>query len=478
MKPGLFDYLKEYGDSDRYPFHMPGHKGNVDSGALASIYPYDITEIEGFDNLHQPQSIIRDAQMRAAELYHSEDTYFLVGGSTAGILSAVAALSGRGNILLIARNCHRAVYHAAVLNRMELRYIYPSSITDFEIAGAVDPGEVEQQIQAIGKEKNGRSNECQSQIAGVVITSPTYDGITSNVWEIAQIVHRYGIPLIVDQAHGAHFGIHPAYPPNAVTEGADLVVHSVHKTLPAPTQTALLHRNGSLVQRETLEKYLRIYQTSSPSYLLMAGIDEAIHIAAEEGRARLEKLLHFREKLLHSLSACRYLQVCPCTEPGKLIIAVRNLRITGQELNHMLREKYHLQMEMAERSYVTAILTMMDTEDGINRLGDALLQIDEELAAMAGNVKVEPRKIKAARCLQPEVKKSLWEAYRTDGSLIELQKAKGRIAADFVNLYPPGIPLLVPGEAVDEQMIELIEGYQNEGYSLQGLTGNRIYVLN
>ena len=474
MSKGLYKSLKDYSESDFYPFHMPGHKRNQESGPLAELYGMDITEIDGFDNLHQPETLLREAQERAAQLYHSKETYFLVNGSTAGILSAVSTVAGRAGSLIVARNCHKAVYHAAFLNHLKLYYVYPKIKEEYDIAGSILPESIEMAIQDILSEEGAAKEKASELIAGVVIPSPTYDGISSDIGEIAKIAHRYGIPLIVDQAHGAHFGIHPAYPENAVREGADIVIHSVHKTLPAPTQTALIHRNGSLTDGEILRKYLQIYQSSSPSYLLMAGIDEAVKLAKQEGFARLDELFSLRKDLTDSLRGCAYIRICPYTEPGKLVISVKGSSMTGQMLYDILRERYHLQMEMASGSYVLAILTMMDRKEGFDRLKKALLEIDGALAEDKADG--ESRLCMPDVAQHPKVKTDLWKAYLAPFEKIPLCRAQGRIVSEFINLYPPGIPLLVPGEVLDEQMIEIIQAYQKNDYTLQGVYKNEIKV--
>lgn len=500
----LFDYLSNYTDGDYYPFHMPGHKRNPSSGLPERLYQYDITEIEGFDNLHQAETIIKDAQQRAAKLYGSEETYFLINGGTVGLLSAISAVAERigkiekGNLsrkreeryeyrrLIIARNCHKAVYHAAFLNHMDLYYVYPGIYKDYDLARPIDVNDIENAINKIIDEAKAGAKMAKELIAGVVITSPTYDGIVSEVKGIAKMVHSYGIPLIVDQAHGAHFGIHPDYPENAVREGADLVIHSVHKTLPAPTQTALLHRNGDLVDSDSVRKYLRIYQSSSPSYILMAGIDSAVQVARQEGHERLDKILALRNTFLEQMKECHYIRVCPFTEPGKLVISVKGSPMTGQMLYNILEEKYHLQMEMAAGSYVIAILSMMDEEEGFGRLSTALLEIDKEILRSQKErkdkqvVKVENSEGKnffTYSDIRPKVNIEMWEAYTSSSIEIELDKAGGKTLADFINLYPPGIPLLVPGEMIDDQMIAIVGHYLNNGYTVQGIRGNRIRVV-
>lgn len=472
MSERLYESLKRYSDSDFYPFHMPGHKRNKESGPLSGFFRQDITEIDGFDNLHQPETIIREAQYRAAQLYHSKETYFLINGSTAGILSAVSAIAGRGNKLIIARNCHKAVYHAAFLNHLELCYVYPAVNEEYDIAEEITASQIEKEICAILKQEEIPASKAGDIIAGVVITSPTYEGIVSDVRAIADLVHQYKLPLIVDQAHGAHFGLHPAYPQNAVDQGADLVIHSVHKTLPAPTQTALIHRNGELTDGEKLRKYLRIYQSSSPSYLLMAGIDEAVALAEQEGSSRLERLLSYRTEVFHALEHCKYIRVCPLTEPGKLVISVKNSSITGKQLDQILREKYHLQMEMASGTYVLAILTMMDQEEGVKRLIRALLEIDADLRqGTEENVPVSfPGHL-------PDVKMNLRDAFLASYCNVEITDVEGEISADFVSLYPPGIPLLVPGEVITEQILTIIEEYRRHGYTVSGVDNNTIKTV-
>ena len=494
----MFEGLKIYSESGAYPFHMPGHKRNLQSGPLSSFYQYDITEIDGFDNLHEPEGLIAEAQQRAAKLYHSQETYFLINGSTAGILSAISAVADRGKKLLIARNCHKAVYHAAFLNHLELEYIYPDRVPDCNLADGINAAQIEAKLKEIMIKEQIDLEELSSLVAGVVITSPTYDGILSDVKGITVLAHRYGIPVIVDQAHGAHFGFHPGYPESAVAQGADLIIHSVHKTLPAPTQTAILHRNGSLTDGERLRNYLRIYQSSSPSYLLMAGIDSCMKLLEKEGYERLEQLLVMRNEFMLKAEALKHIRiytsmaekkipdtaewVSGLSEPGRMVITVNESVITGQIIYDMLREKYGLQMEMCGKNYVVAILSMMDRREGFDRLTEALIAIDKFIdeMQMQNNCLKTPIGWQQAEAycqeeegvIRPEVVKSLCDAFMKPAKEISLSMAEGEVVADFVNLYPPGIPLLVPGERIDIQMIHLAEQYLEAGYHLQGIQVN------
>lgn len=488
MKRNLFEELKTYGESDFYPFHMPGHKRNPDSGFLPEMYKIDITEIDGFDNLHHAEGIIKNAQEKAASLYHSKETFYLINGSTVGILTSIAALSDRGKKLIMARNCHKAVYHGAFLNQLETEYIYPKMIEEFGISDGITAQQVEDKIQEIILREGISDEQAGKLIAGIVVTSPTYDGILSDVRGIVKIAHSYGIPVIVDQAHGAHFGFHPAFPENAVSEGADLVIHSTHKTLPAPTQTALLHYNSLLVSLETVKKYLRIYQSSSPSYVLMAGIDSCMDFVKREGQERLEQLLIFRKELSERSKELKKIKIYPSMlerginghdiskiffqgteEPGRLLISVRGSGFTGQQLYDVLRETYHLQMEMCASDYVIAILSMMDRKEGFDRLWKALSETDKLLTNTEKNTKEEKTQFPEYCHFQPDVVLKISDAYMAEEESVPLREAKGRIVSEFVNLYPPGIPLLVPGEKIDDKMIPMIEAYLHNGYAVQGI---------
>lgn len=488
MKRNLFEELKTYGESDFYPFHMPGHKRNPDSGFLPEMYKIDITEIDGFDNLHHAEGIIKNAQEKAASLYHSKETFYLINGSTVGILTSIAALSDRGKKLIMARNCHKAVYHGAFLNQLETEYIYPKMIEEFGISDGITAQQVEDKIQEIILREGISDEQAGKLIAGIVVTSPTYDGILSDVNSIVKIAHNYGIPVIVDQAHGAHFGFHSAFPENAVSDGADLVIHSTHKTLPAPTQTALLHYNSLLVSLETVKKYLRIYQSSSPSYVLMAGIDSCMDFVKREGQERLEQLLISRKELSERSKELKKMKIYPSMlerginghdiskiffqgteEPGRLLISVRGSGFTGQQLYDVLRETYHLQMEMCASDYVIAILSMMDRKEGFDRLWKALSETDKLLTNTEKNTKEEKTQFPEYCRFQPDAVLKISDAYMAEEESVPLREAKGRIVSEFVNLYPPGIPLLVPGEKIDDKMIPMIEAYLHNGYAVQGI---------
>ncbi len=472
----LYDTLVTYSESDFYPYHMPGHKRRQDIGAASDFFRLDITEIDGFDNLHQAEGIIRQAQERTAGLYGADESFFLVNGSTCGILAAVHAVTDRGDTILIARNCHKSVYHAVFLQELNLRYIYPGQIEEYGIHDAIDPEAVQSALEEYP--------ECSA----VVITSPTYEGVISNIAEIARIVHDKGKPLIVDEAHGAHLGLAENIPENAVRQGADLVIHSLHKTLPSMTQTALLHANGSYVNRAKLRQYLRIFQSSSPSYVLMAGMDACISYIKENTAHDFNKMhLHY-QNFIEQMKMCRFIHIATpeilkngkycftAWDICKLVISVKKAAISGQTLYNILRDEFHLQMEMAADSYVLAIMTIADKEDAWKRLADALIKIDGTIDGADTNDTITKttqtchKHIKPIRPIaQMSIAQALTSFYKNPKE-IPLAKAQGEISGGFINLYPPGIPILVPGEIIDEAIIEQIEHSLELGLNVQGVS--------
>lgn len=464
----LYENLVEYGGSDYYPYHMPGHKRNMGGQPLEEYYKIDITEIDGFDNLHQAEGIILESEKRINRIYGSDETFFLLNGSTGGILSAVSCAVERGGKLLIARNCHKSVYHAAYLRNCEIRYVYPKLSEEFEIAMGIDPEEIRQTL------------ESEEGIAAVVITSPTYEGIISDVEKIAETVHDFHIPLIVDEAHGAHLGFSEKFPDNAIKAGADIVIHSLHKTLPAPTQTALLHVSGNLVDREKLNRYLGIYQSSSPSYPLMAGIELCFDLIERDREGLFRQMHENWTEMLKKLEGCKAFHILRRQDVlkegmkdfdvGKLVISTIGTKWSGQELYKKLLREYHLQPEMAGYHYVLAMFTIMDAKEGYERLTKALLELDEQAAGDQGATEFGRNDI-GREYIHMKTACRIAEALDGETEWISLSECVERAAADFVNLYPPGIPVIVPGEVYREEIISQIKEWIQKKLPVQGIKG-------
>lgn len=461
----LYDKLKKLQISGCYPYHMPGHKRRMDDFPMKEYYGIDITEIDGFDDLHNPGGILKDVMERASSIFGAE-SYLLVNGSTGGILSAVSAVARRGGTVIMARNCHKAVYHAVYLNRCSVRYIYPSFLETYGICGSISPKSVERQLQtSVG-------------VCALVLTSPTYDGVVSDIETIVEMAHRRQIPVIVDEAHGAHFCVDARFPKDAVSCGADIVIHSIHKTLPALTQTGLLHVQGSLVDRERLQQFLKIYQTSSPSYILMAGIEQCISILETEREPLCHRFFEYNKlftcktenlgclKILSSERTKEIGQEIFDYDPGKKVISVKGTTQSGRGLYNVLLNQYNLQMEMAGWDYVTAILTIMDGREGYMRLADALRETDGRLCkkSQTSHTEIEER---------PENVYNIYEAMEEKKEEMLLEDCEGKICGAFIQVYPPGIPLIVPGERFTKSVIRQLLYYRQQGFVIEGLRENR-----
>ncbi len=482
----IFDKLKNYSDSDYYAFHMPGHKRNLDLMDGTSPYRIDITEIDGFDDLHHAEGILKEAQERAARVYHADETHFLVNGSTVGILSAILGTTEKGDSILVARNCHKSVYHAIYLNELDPVYLYPKFDTELGLSIEIDVEDVRIALEE------------HPEIRAVMIVSPTYDGVVSDIEKIAEIVHEAGCPLIVDEAHGAHFGFDPYFPESANVHGADLVINSLHKTLPALTQTALLHVNGGRVNRRKVKRYLDMLQTSSPSYILMASIDACIHLL-EQTQMRTHNI--FKEYASHidtlrkELKALKHLKIIETEnteryDRSKFVISVKHAPMSSHELYETLLQKYHLQMEMLAGTYVLAMTTVGDTQEGLDRLKDALLEIDAELDTEFA-MKTDDTDLPLSG-KQPSLEK-VWTIAEVVNRRDEAQSRQedpqeilhfghpgkvekrsfeesiGCISLEYAYLYPPGSPLIVPGERITQEAVEILHWYQEHDFSIEGL---------
>lgn len=494
-QPGLLERLTEYAGSDAYPFHMPGHKRREITdgipGGFPDPYGIDITEIDGFDNLHHAEGILKDAMDEAAAIYGTDRSWYLVNGSTCGILSAVFATTENGGKILTARNCHKAVYHAICLNRLEAEYLYPEEITEFGINGGIRAEDVRKALEKDAMRCAGNSGDVRGKITkiqAVLITSPTYEGVVSDIRAIADAAHEYGIPLIVDEAHGAHLEYADqchSFPKSALEYGADIVIQSLHKTLPCFTQTAILHVKGKLVDQDRISRYLSMFQTSSPSYLFMAGMERCIRYMDGDGRNEMIRYEKRLERFMERMEGLQVLEVLDreiCGkyrtvagwDPSKIVVStMRAEDFHGEELAETLRRKYHLEMEMTAPEYVIAMTSLMDTEEGFERLGTALLEIDGVLRRRMESGRKEKAASETPEGLEsklshPVRRMLICEAMDADTERTAFQDTVGKVSAEFVYLYPPGIPIIAPGEVFTDAIVEKIMAYKAAGLLVQG----------
>lgn len=456
----LLEKLTRYAAGDMCPMHMPGHKRADQGGGLP--WGLDITEIDGFDNLHDAQGILKEGMERAARLYGSRRAFFLVGGSTCGILAGICAATRPGDTVLLPRGCHKSVYHALELRDLKPVYLPVPVDEAFGVAGSLRPETVAAALAAHPEAKL------------VIVTSPTYEGVVSDVAAIAALAHEADVPVLVDEAHGAHLDLAPWLPAGAVAAGADLVIQSAHKTLPSLTQTALAHWNSDLVPEAEFARQLAIFETSSPSYLLMGSLDHCYALLEREGAPLWEEYRENLEAFDRQTAALRHLRLLchsgdkvDCHpdffafDPGKIVISTRHTGMTGTELMELLRRQFHIELEMAQSDYALAMTSLCDTPETLARLARALVDIDRALLSGAPLLPVP-------ECPLPRQRMSIRQAREAAGCLVPAEQAAGQICGEMIWAYPPGIPLLVPGEEITTRILETLAAMEECGVALHG----------
>ena len=457
----LFDKIAHYGASDILPMHMPGHKRQA--GFMRGVAKFDITEVTGFDDLHHPEGILREAMEEAAVLWESDESFFLINGSTCGILSAITAATRFGNKILLARNCHKSALNAVTLQQLDPVWLYPKKITPFAIDGGIDPAEVEEAL------------EKQTDIAAVLIVSPTYEGVVSDVRSIAEAAHRHNIPLIVDAAHGAHFRFGKTFPADALSQGADIVVESLHKTLPALTQTAILHVNSDLIDKDSLRFALQTFESSSPSYLLMASAVECVRIMKEQGPALMEEYDRHLSTLRRSLAHLSEGLLLEKTgemfdyDNGKIVLGFHGYN--GGEIHRYLLERYRVEIEMAAPGYIVAMTSVYDNDEALFRFQAALNHLRRELPLRGKQDFPSVVCGKAEKVLKPS------ETRYRPKETCPLKEAEGKIAAETLYLYPPGSPLIATGERFTKEIIQTVRRCEEQGCTVYGTVHNTVKIL-
>lgn len=486
----ILSKLENYCAGDYVPMHMPGAKRNVQLFNMGNPYGIDITEIDGFDNLHHAEGVIAASMKNAAKIFGADETLYLINGSSAGILSAICGATDRGDYVLIARNCHVSVYNAIYMNGLYPVYFQPKCDAKTGIYEGVT-------IEEIGHALDRYDNKL-SDIKAVVITSPTYEGNVSEVKEITEYLHERGIILIVDEAHGAHFNMSDAFPVSSVSCGADAVIQSIHKTLPSLTQTALLHLNGNLINRERVKMYWNIYQTTSPSYILMGGIDRCMRLLKEQGTSLFAKYVKMLNTLRGRIGRLKNIHLIETDDISKIVLAAD---FGGKQLYEKLLKDYHIQLEMASIRYVIAMTSIGDTKEFYDRFAAALEKIDGE-AEDASVLEVDgmdmcrvdeknqneilsQEKINRqfANVAQTEIDMVMTPAQAVDrlyaegGELLGISDAAGRISGAQVCMYPPGIPLVNPGERITEEIIGILSIGLDTGLEVMGLKEGKVICL-
>jgi len=504
----LEKYFQHYNEKNLLPLHMPGHQRKRDMGT-ALPYAYDYTEVEELDNLHTPEGILQEAMNRTAAYYGCSDCFYLVNGSSSGLQAGIFTLLEEGDEVVVARNCHRSVFYALSLRKAKIHFLLPEFWEDFSCFGSVSLKEVERLLREFPKSK------------ALIFTSPSYEGVVSDVEGIARLCHENGLSLLVDEAHGAHFSPKrgTSFPESAICLGADLVVQSPHKTLCSLTQSAWILGNGERYSREKLSFYLSVFQTTSPSYPLMLSLEKATTLLEREGEALFshwkEVMESFREKT-RTLSYFTFLwekeEACFAMDFTKIFlraVGIPKLRL-GKDLAKLLREDYGIESEMHSGEHLLLMTGPFISKEDLERLFQALKDIErrfgenrekelgegrqggdergkqaeEERGKETGDemselIESSAQSLQSLPSLQSKILSSaLYQISIADNTLqiseglkegeeLNLRDGEGRICLEYLSLYPPGIPLLFPGEKLTAEKIQEIEALEKEGIELQ-----------
>jgi lysine decarboxylase len=466
MNVPIYDAIKKYHDSKPTAFHMPGHKlgKGLPEEFLQGITRMDVTEIPGTDNLHYPEAVIKEAQKLASEAFGADESFFLVNGSTCGIHAMIMTVCRPGDKLVVSRDSHKSVINGLILAGAEPVYIKPEFDSGFGIPTVVTPEAVE---AALKENPNA---------AGVLITRPNYYGICSDIQRISRLVHSYGKVLLIDEAHGAHFKFEEGLPVCAMDGGADICVQSAHKTLPAFTQGAYVHLKSEKVDAERLKFHLRLLQTSSPSYMIMASLDMARAIMQHKGKRLINELLlkidsfisniYLNETLQFKILSQNDLQLGQF-DKTRLVINTRDLGKTGFEIEKILRQEFNIQVEMADIYNIVCISTIADEDESFNKLYNALCDI---AGRFKDNAPLADKYVGSVNI--PRQVMSLREVMYSKNICIRLEEAVGRISAETITPYPPGVPIVCPGEILLREAVEYIYNIINSGGVVNGLGEN------
>ena len=463
--------LDKINKKNKRRFYMPGHKGR---GEDFDFYTYDITEIPGADNLHDVHGVIGAVQRKLAKIYNSDEAAILINGTTTGIHSAILGACVSGDQLLVPVNCHRSVFGALALGRIEGVFINPKIQKDMGFAQKI---ELESVKKALSE---------NSKIAGMVLTNPTYYGTTSDVKAIAELLHRKGKFLIVDEAHGAHLHFNNKLPMDAITAGADVVIQSTHKILGSFTQSALIHFKGERINRQRIKSFLALLQSSSPSYPLMISVEEAVDMACEKGEAVFEKIIQAHRRFCQNQEKSAPITLYDETESdtgydrSKWLFHTQG--ISGEQVETLLSEEYGIQCEMSGDDDVLAMTGMGTTSEDLERLTQAVWELNDKIKLRdftgrpVGKKNGQAQENRLTESIKTEV--SLWEAFTSDATEREsLQDAQGRLAAAFIIPYPPGIPVLLPGSRMTPEILAYLSHLLDQGVAVVGIDGNRELLL-
>ncbi|WP_373525475.1 aminotransferase class I/II-fold pyridoxal phosphate-dependent enzyme [Nostoc sp.] len=475
----LLNALKANAARPHAPFYTPGHKrGAGIAQPLADllgtkVFRADLTELADLDNLFAPQGVIQAAQQLAAEAFGASQTWFLVNGSTCGVEAAILATCGMGDKIILPRNVHSSAIAGLILSGAIPIFLNPEYDPVLDIAHSITPNTVQSALQLHPDAK------------AVLTVYPTYYGVCGDLSALANITHQYNIPLLVDEAHGAHFVFHPELPTSALAAGADLTVQSIHKVLGAMTQASMLHVQGNRIDCDRISKALQLVQSTSPSYLLLASLDAARQQMALHGKMLMSRTLQLADEARTRISRIPGLSVLPQLgeSPGfvaldktRLTVTVSGLGLTGFEADEILDEKFAVTAEFASLQHLTFIISLGNTPADIEQLVQSFTTLAKEYRRT--NLTLNNH---LCQNLISTVSHALHfsprEAFFTVSETLPLIQTSDRICAEIVCPYPPGIPMLMPGEVITKPVLDYLQQIQAMGGFISGCNDTSFKTL-
>ncbi|MDM8312593.1 arginine decarboxylase [Clostridium cadaveris] len=463
----LFDALMEYVNRETIPFHVPGHKKGIgideEFKKFMGLNPFkiDVTVFKLVDSLHHPTGPIKKAQELAADAYGSDAAFFSIHGTSGAIQAMIMSVVNEGDTIIIPRNVHKSVTAGIILSGAKPVYMQPELDKKLGIAHGVTPDTVRNTLKEHPEAK------------AVLIINPTYYGVATDIKSIADIVHSHNIPLIVDEAHGPHLGFNQNLPISAMEAGADICAQSTHKIIGALTQCSLLQVKSKYIDINRVHQILSLLQTTSPSYILMASLDCARRQIALNGTELLDKaieLSNYVRKEINKIPGfyCFGDEILNtpgvfALDPTKITITCRDLGITGYDLDMILSNKYHIQMELSDLYSVLAVGSFGDTKDAMDKLLNALKEISDEFLGKSDS---KPDFLDIPNI--PELKLIPRAAFNSDKISLPLKESINHISSEFLMAYPPGIPVLCPGEIITKEIIDYVEDLKRVGLYVQG----------
>ncbi len=463
METPLLNALRKSAHKSHAAFYAPGHKqgkgvsDNIKYLIGSAVFEADLPELPELDNLFAPEGVIHEAQKLAAKTFGAEKTWFLVNGSTCGIMASILATCGTGDKIILPRNIHQSAIAGLVLSGAIPIFINPEYDAQEGLAYNVTPEAVQQALKAHPDTK------------AVMMLHPTYQGVCADLKAIAKITHQYNIPLLVDEAHGAHFAFNDDLPPAAMTVGADLTVQSTHKVLSAMTQASMLHIQGKRICDRRISKALQLVQSTSPSYLLLASLDAARQQMAAKGKELISRTIFLATEARNQLAKIPNLSVFkPNTSPGcqhfdctRLTLNVSQLGITGFEADEILHEQLGVTCELPLLHHLTFIISLGNTSEDIQKLIQActtLAQSTKDLPTHHPYIRLKPLSLHAPKAFVPYPSSfSPRDCYFAPTLSVPIEQAGDRLCGELICPYPPGIPVLMPGEKITPQTIDYLQ---------------------